>query len=72
MSARDEALGLSLVGWVRNLPGGDVEGEVQGEASAVDSFLAWCARGPLGARVDRLDVHDRVVADDLNGFAIRR
>ena len=30
----------------------------QGEASAVDGFLAWAADGPPGARVDRLTTYD--------------
>jgi acylphosphatase len=57
---------------VRNLPTGDVDGLVQGEASAVDAFLAWAARGPASARVDRLLTDDEEVADDLRRFEIRR
>jgi len=57
---------------VRNLPTGDVDGLVQGEATAVDGFLAWAARGPAGARVDRLTTTDEEVADDLTRFEIRR
>ena len=45
---------------------------VQGEATAVDAFLAWAARGPAGARVDRIHVTDEEVADDLTRFEIRR
>lgn len=57
-SARDAAERLGIAGWIRNLPTGDVEGEAEGEASAVDAFLAWCGRGPPGARVDALKVDD--------------
>ena len=71
-SAVDAAGRLEVFGWVRNLPSGDVEGVVQGEASAVDSFLAWAARGPFGARVDRLANEDEEVSDDLERFEIRR
>lgn len=71
-SAMDSAVDLDVVGWVRNLPGGDVEGVVQGEATAVDSFLAWVAKGPPGARVDRLTTEDEEVAEDLRRFEIRR
>jgi acylphosphatase len=71
-SAVDAAVQHDCVGWVRNLPTGDVEGLVQGEASAVDAFLAWAARGPASARVDRLLTDDEEVADDLRRFEIRR
>ena len=71
-SAVDAAVHEGCVGWVRNLPPGDVDGIVQGEASAVDAFLAWAARGPAGARVDRLVTDDEEVADGLRRFEIRR
>jgi acylphosphatase len=72
MSAADEARRLGVQGWVRNLPGGEVEGEVEGEASAVDAFLAWAQIGPPGARVERFDVEDCTFYGDLRGFHIRR
>jgi acylphosphatase len=72
-SAVDAAVKEGVVGWVRNLPTGDVDGIVQGEATAVDGFLAWAAKGPPGARVDRLHVTDEeVVPDDFSRFEIRR
>jgi acylphosphatase len=71
-SAVDAALQEGVVGWVRNLSTGDVEGVAQGEASAVDGFLAWAANGPAGARVDRLTTYDEEVADDVSRFEIRR
>jgi acylphosphatase len=71
-SARDRAHHHGVVGWVRNLPSGDVEGLVEGEASAVDSFLAWAAKGPPGAYVDELQIGDEEVASDLTRFEIRR
>jgi len=71
-SAVDAAWRVRVVGWVRNLPTGEVEGVVQGEASDVDGFLAWAAKGPAGARVDRVTREDEEVGDDLTRFEIRR
>lgn len=71
-SAKDEASRLGVAGWVRNLPTGDVDGVVQGEATAVDSFLAWAKRGPAGAFVSKLDLRDQVLDDSLTKFEIRR
>ncbi len=71
-SAVDQAMALGVVGWVRNLTTGDVEGVVQGEAGAVDSFLAWAAKGPPGGWVERLASDDEEVGDELRRFEIRR
>jgi acylphosphatase len=71
-SAVDAAIRQGVVGWVRNLPAGDVDGVAQGEASAVDGFLAWAAKGPPGARIDRLTTDDEEVEDGLSRFEIRR
>lgn len=71
-SAMDAANRVGVRGWVRNLTGGDVEGVVQGEASDVDGFLAWAAKGPAGARVERMMTADEEVGDELVKFEIRR
>jgi acylphosphatase len=70
-NARDQALRLGVNGWIRNLPDGNVDGEAEGEASAVDAFLAWCSKGPPGARVDRLDVDDATLVSVMQRFEIR-
>ena len=43
-------------GHVRNLPDGTVEAVFEGAPDAVDSLVAWCGRGPTGARVDDVKV----------------
>jgi acylphosphatase len=60
---------LGIAGWVRNLPGGDLEGVFQGEDRAVEDILAWCHDGPSHARVDRVDVSDEPAFADA-GFRI--
>lgn len=58
-SALEEALRLGLGGWVRNRSDGRVEAEAEGPAEAVDTFVAFCRRGPERARVDGVVVRDR-------------
>jgi acylphosphatase len=71
-SAMDEAERLAVNGWIRNRASGDVEGEAEGEATAVDAFVAWCREGPRGARVEICDVRDEEYIGDLKAFEIRR
>jgi acylphosphatase len=51
---RAEAAGVS--GWVRNAPDGSVEAVFEGDPGPVEHLIAWCRRGPSGARVDGVDV----------------
>lgn len=46
---------LSLAGWVRNTPSGDVEVVAEGDRPAVERLLELLAEGPRLARVSRLD-----------------
>jgi acylphosphatase len=69
-TAQAEARRLHLGGWVRNLPSGEVEVEAEGAPEAVEAFLAWCRRGPRGARVDEVDVEEAPAGGELRGFQV--
>jgi acylphosphatase len=58
VSARNEALRLGLTGWVRNRRDGSVEAFFQGPPEAVERAVAWCRRGPTGARVETVEVSE--------------
>ncbi len=49
---------LGISGWVRNLPGGDVEAVFRGPAAEVEAMLAACREGPRPAVVERVDAKD--------------
>ena len=53
-SSRARSHGVS--GWVRNRGDGTVEAVFEGPPDAVDTLVAWCRRGPAGARVDEVTV----------------
>ena len=67
----DEARGLGVRGWVRNLPDGRVEAEAEGERAAVESLLGACRRGPPGAKVAEVEVSWAPHAGDLGEFTVR-
>jgi acylphosphatase len=59
-----------VAGWVRNRPDGSVEAVFEGPDRAVAALVAFCRRGPRGARVDRVEVFEEA-AEGLRGFAVR-
>jgi acylphosphatase len=59
-----------LHGWVRNLPGGDVEASAEGEAVAIERFEHALRTGPPNARVDHVEVEDRVPGGRDTGFTV--
>jgi acylphosphatase len=71
-STADEAEGLGLTGWVRNLPDGSVELEAEGPADVISALLAWCAKGPPAARVTNVAVTELPPSGADAGFSIRR
>ena len=52
---REHARALRLAGWVKNLPDGMVELEVEGPAEKVAELMAYVAEGPDGAVVSGVD-----------------
>jgi len=46
MFVLDEARALGLTGWVRNLPGGDVETVAEGSPALLTEFQRRCQEGP--------------------------
>ncbi|HEY5973966.1 MAG TPA: acylphosphatase [Geobacteraceae bacterium] len=63
---------LGVVGWVKNLPNGSVEGCFEGAVSAVDELVDWCrSGGPPAGRVDRLELQEAPATGEFSDFAIR-
>lgn len=66
-NARQEARRLGLTGFARNEQDGTVTIEIQGDDSALETFLAWVRRGSGSARVDDL-AHEAIppVSDETD------
>ena len=66
-----QASRLGLVGFTRNLPGGEVEIELEGERAIIQAFLSRARQGPPMARVDSLQVEWRDGRRGYSRFEIR-
>ena len=70
-STKEEADRIGVMGWVRNLPDGSVETVFEGEAKKVEEIVAWCHRGPSGARVKKVDIVWEPYKKEFGHFDIR-
>jgi len=71
-STQEQAQAFGLVGWVRNLPNGDVEFEAQGLQTQIEALLQWAHNGPPRARVDDMTVTNISCRSDESGFEVQR
>ena len=53
---QSQAVRRELKGWVKNLPDGRVESEVEGDEALVNEFIQTVRRGPSLARVQNFDL----------------
>jgi acylphosphatase len=70
-TAVDRGRQLGVRGWVRNLPDGSVEAEVEGERAAVEAFVRFLHRGPPAARVDDVALRWEPHRGELGEFSAR-
>jgi len=55
-SARTKAKELDLLGWIRNLPDGQVEIMIEGNEGNIRKFTEWCKKGPINSHVRNLEI----------------
>ena len=70
-STVNEARGLGVNGWVRNLPDGRVEAVFEGSRKLVEEIIRWCHKGPTAAVVKDVAVEDEEL-EGLRGFETSR
>ena len=66
-----EARRLGLLGYVRNLPSGQVEVVAEGERAALDRLLEYLHRGPSHARVQAVGVTWEHATGEWEQFGVR-
>lgn len=66
----DTAEALGVTGWVRNTHDGAVELVAEGTAARLQELIAWCWRGPAGARVSTVATRWLPSTGEFPGFRI--
>ena len=67
-STREQALGLGVTGYARNLPDGRVEVLACGPVNAVERLKDWLREGPPSARVTGVAC-EPVPMQEIGGFS---
>jgi acylphosphatase len=68
-SAMQAAYRFGIHGFVRNMQDETVYIEAEGEEEQIKSFVQWCNRGPMGARVENVEVSEGELKN-FSGFDI--
>ncbi len=71
METQKAARQYGAVGWVRNLPDGNVEAVMEGSRETVEALLNWCGQGPRMARVDKVDITREAYTGEYETFEVR-
>jgi len=69
-SARRQAKKLGLKGFARNEPDGLVYIETEGEKENLEKFLEWCKKGPMFAKVEKVDFELSEKLKNFSGFVV--
>jgi acylphosphatase len=57
-STMEAAYRFGVKGFVENKPDGSVHIEAEGDVESLEKFMDWCRKGPIGARVDKLETKE--------------
>ncbi len=58
VEAKAKAKKLDIYGFARNEQDGSVYIEAEGSESLLEKFIEWCYEGPLGAKVEKVEVSE--------------
>lgn len=66
----DLAVNLELNGFVKNLDDGRVEAVFEGEEEAIDEMVKFCKKGPVGAKVEGVELKEEQFKGEFSEFEI--
>jgi acylphosphatase len=67
---KNKAVDLGIKGTVKNKEDGRVEIIAQADQDRIEPFLKWCHKGPITARVDKVDIEEQANENEFTSFEI--
>lgn len=67
---KKEAIKLNLKGWVKNLPGGEVEAVFAGNKENIEEMIELCKNGPFLSEVKDVKILWEEVDEEFSSFDI--
>lgn len=64
----NKAKELNVLGSVRNLDDGRVEIIAQADHITLEAFIRWCHKGPITARVDKVEISELEFEESFTAF----
>ena len=71
-STQLKARELGLAGWVTNNEDGTVSLEAEGQESSLKNFFEWCKKGPVSAKVEKVEERWSDQTKGFQGFEFRK
>lgn len=71
MFTQKKAKQIGIKGCARNLPDGRVEIIAEADHGGIESFIKWCHKGPVTARVDHVEITELESDGALMSFEIK-
>lgn len=68
---QNKAKHFAIKGSAKNLPDGRVEIIAEAENLTIEKFIKWCHKGPITARVDRVEIIELHHDELLTSFDIK-
>jgi len=68
---RDKANNLGLKGYVKNIEDGKVEAIVEGHEAKINKLVEICKEGPVGSRIEKIEVKIKPYKGEFKEFKIR-
>lgn len=77
-ACQTQAQSLGVTGWIKNkivswpiIGQGEIEAVFEGKDTAVYQLVEWCKKGPVIARVDKVEVEYGKATGEFKDFEIR-
>jgi len=66
-----QAVKYGVTGFVCNKGDGSVEVIACAEAAKLEPFISWCHKGPMMAKVNKVDITEPLITEAFSRFEIR-